>query len=121
VPGIGPVVVRRSELAFAPLGVGGAGLAEVAQAVGSERSTTLGCGFARFERCRFPWELDYDEVVHVLEGSMRVALVGGGELAAGPGDVVFLPRGSRVEYRFDGARTLFFATYPVDRADGRGS
>lgn len=119
-PEAGAVVVRRGELAFAPLGVAGARLAEVAQAVGPERSGTLGCGFARFEGCRFPWELSYDEVVHVLEGSMRV-LVGGDELAAGPGDVVFLPRGSRVEYRFDGACTLFFATYPVDWARGSRS
>lgn len=116
-PETGPVVVRVKDLGFAPLGIPDASLAEVAQAIGPEHSSTIGCGFARFAGCRLPWELTYDECIHVLEGTMRVA-VRGEELLAGPGDVLFLPRGSKVEYRFEQACTVFFATYPVDWARG---
>lgn len=110
-----PLVVRNRELSFAPLGVDGAPGAELAEALGADRSSTLGAGFARFEECRFPWTLAYDELVYVIGGEVRVRSEGE-LLTATAGDVLFLPNGSTVEYEFPGACSLFFVTYPVNWA-----
>lgn len=43
----------------------------------------------------FDWRFGpFDETVHVLEGSVRVALVDGSERVLGPGDVALFPAGS---------------------------
>ncbi len=121
-----PIVIEGGSVRFEPLGIESALRAEIGEAVGADRSSTLGAGFARFEGCRFPWTLSYDETVYVIEGSMTVMSMGR-ELTAGPGDVVFLPEGSEVEYRFEDPCLLFYATYPVDWSaaqetrDGTGS
>lgn len=112
---VGPILVRPGDLTYEPLGIEGATLAETGAAVGPGQSQTLGCGFARFEACAFRWKLSYDETVYVIEGALEVRR-DGELLAAGPGDVVFVPRGSSVEYRIPGRCVLFYATYPVDWA-----
>jgi ethanolamine utilization protein EutQ len=110
-----PTVVRADTVIFEPLGIAGAVRAETGTAVGPDRSQTIGCGFARFEDCAFPWTLAYDEAVYVIDGSMQVGF-GSTVLSACAGDAVFVPRGSAVEYRFHGSCLLFYVTYPVDWA-----
>jgi ethanolamine utilization protein EutQ len=94
------------------LGVGG-DQAEIRAVVGPESSTSIGAGFCRFSNCRFDWELGYDEVIHVIEGEIAV-IRGDQVLRGGPGDVLFLPRGSRVTYAIASSCLLFYAAYPVD-------
>lgn len=113
-----PIVVSGGAVAFLPLGIEGAATAELAQAVGPESSTTIGCGFARFERCAFPWHLTYDECVYVVNGTMTVRC-DETTYVAGPGDALFLPNGIEIEYRFDAPCLLFYSTYPVNWAATR--
>ena len=112
-----PVALSPDDFPWEALDVDGE--AEVRTVVGPERSRTLGAGLGRFRNTSFEWSLDYDEVLYVLEGDVQVAHETGIELA-GPGDVVLVPRGSSVTYRFHGHCTVFFATYPVDWAERAG-
>lgn len=108
-----PVVVEGSTVRFEPLGIDTARIAEIGEAIGVDRSSTVGSGFARFEACQFPWVLSYDETVYVIDGAMTVVSQGR-ELVAAAGDVMFLPKGSEVEYRIEDRCLLFYATFPVD-------
>lgn len=114
----GPMLVRPTGLAYEPLGIADAVRAELAPAIGPGESATLGCGFALFEDCTFPWRLSYDECVYILEGRMELEM-GDATLTAEAGDVVFLPEGSDVRYRFQGPCRLFYSTYPADWARTR--
>lgn len=109
----GPILIQAGHIDYETLGIEGASLAETATAVGPGQSESLGCGFARFEKCAFPWMLSYDETMYIIEGAIEIEH-GGGVLLARPGDVVFVPRGSAVEYRIPARCLLFYATYPVD-------
>lgn len=78
----------------------GDGAAAIGLVVDGDRGSTLGVGFARLQ----PGELDeraapiaYDEVFVVLKGRLTVR-VGESSASAGPGEVLFLPRGTAAVY-----------------------
>ena len=57
----------------------------------------MGAGYATYKG-RFDWILQYDAVYYFLEGELEIAH-DGATYKAGPGDVMFLPRGASVTYR----------------------
>lgn len=78
----------------------GGGTASIGLVVDGSRGSSLGVGFARLQ----PGELDerdspipYDEVFVVLTGRLTVH-VGETSASAGPGEVIFLPRGTAAIY-----------------------
>ncbi|QVQ52755.1 cupin domain-containing protein [Spiractinospora alimapuensis] len=78
----------------------GGGAASIGLVVDASHGSTLGVGFARLQ----PGELDerdspipYDEVFVVLSGRLTVR-VGDTSASAGPGEVIFLPRGTAAIY-----------------------
>lgn len=105
------VALAPDDFPWQPLDVGGE--AEVRTVLGPDRSDTIGAGFVRFRDTAFEWDLSYDEVLYMIEGELAVE-ADGETVTAGPGDVLSLPSGSRVTYRFRGACLAFFATYPVN-------
>lgn len=60
----------------------------------------------------FAWELTYDEVDYVLEGELHVK-IDGRVIEAGAGDVVFIPRGSRIVFGTPSSVRLFYVTHPA--------
>ena len=71
----------------------------------------LSAGFLEIENSRFDWELSYEEIDYVLEGSLTVE-VDGKSFTANAGDMFFLPEGSKVVMGAEKAR-IFYATYPA--------
>lgn len=63
----------------------------------------------------FPWALDYDEVDLVLEGVLRIT-VDGRDLDGRPGDVFYIPKGSRIIFGTPSRTRVFYVTYPADWA-----
>jgi ethanolamine utilization protein EutQ len=61
----------------------------------------------------FPWHLDYDEIDLVLEGVLEIEL-DGRKHRAGPGDVVYIPKGSRIVFGTPSHTRVFYVTYPAD-------
>ena len=61
----------------------------------------------------FPWKLTYDEMDYVLEGRLEV-LAGGETVAAGPGEVLHIPRGSDIRFSAKGKVRFLYFVYPAD-------
>ena len=78
-----------------------------------EQSPRLGAGLMEMERTTFPWTLNYDEMDYVIEGELTI-LNSGGKVTAGPGEVIYIPKGSSIQFSVpERARFLYFV-YPAD-------
>jgi ethanolamine utilization protein EutQ len=116
---------KRGEMHFAPLRgpLAGEGppQAEIARLIGPAASRSLGVGIGRFEE-PIGWAVPYDEMMVVLEGRFRVKLEDR-TIEAGPGDVLWVPEGTRFTTEGDKA-VVCYALWPVDyheRRDGRSA
>lgn len=84
----------------------GGRIAYAAAASGS----SLASGFGRLRKGETPLKtLDYDEVIHVLQGTLTVHS-DGAALSASAGDVLALRRGSTVRYAGTDAEFFFVIT-----------
>ena len=78
-----------------------------------EEAPRLGCGLMVMERTTFPWTLTYDEMDYVIEGRLDI-LVDGQTVSAGPGEVLYIPKDTSIQFSVrDKARFLYFV-YPAD-------
>ena len=78
-----------------------------------EEAPRLGCGLMVMERTTFPWTLTYDEMDYVIEGRLDI-LVDGRTVSAGPGEVLYIPKDTSIQFSVqDKARFLYFV-YPAN-------
>lgn len=61
----------------------------------------------------FDWPLDYDEVDLVLEGVLQIH-IDGRVLEGMPGDVFYIPKGSKIRFATPSRTRVFYVTYPAD-------
>ena len=81
--------------------------------MGSADGSPLGAGYMALDRGVFPWTLSYDEVDIVLEGELEIRR--GEEVArAGPGDCIFVPKGSSITFGTPSRVRFFYVTFPAD-------
>ena len=110
----GITVVRGRSVALETFAAAGASknvkLKDVVTA--SDRSP-MGAGFMQWRReDSFAWTLDYDEVDLVLEGTLEIT-VDGRSVRAREGDVVFIPKGSKIVFGTPHRVRVFYVTYPA--------
>jgi ethanolamine utilization protein EutQ len=78
---------------------------------------SMSAGFLTIDHSSFDWELCYDEIDMILEGTVSVT-INGKTLTANQGDVLLVPKGSKVTW---GCKSecgrLFYATYPANWPD----
>ncbi|PID44887.1 MAG: ethanolamine utilization acetate kinase EutQ [Proteobacteria bacterium] len=76
-------------------------------------NSPIAAGYMQWEKCTFPWTLDYDEVDVVLEGELHITA--GGQTHVGkPGDVFFIPKGTSLEFGTPDKVRFVYVTYPAD-------
>lgn len=80
------------------------------------RVANLASGFMTFDHSKLPWFLNYDEVDYIIEGEF-VLEVGGKVIRAVAGDVLYIPKGSKVVFSSPTFCKVFYATYPANWAD----
>lgn len=81
--------------------------------VRSTDGSPMAAGYMSLERGSFPWTLNYDEVDIVLEGELVIRR--GAEVAqAGPGDCIFIPKGSSITFETPSFARFVYVTYPAD-------
>lgn len=89
------------------------GLADV---ITSADNSPMAAGYMSWTNTFFPWTLTYDEINVVLEGELHI--VSGGETAiAKAGDVMFIPKGSSIEFGTPTSVRFVFVTYPANYID----
>lgn len=76
-------------------------------------SPQLGCGIMEMEASTFPWTLSYDEIDYVISGTLTIR-VGGREVTARPGEVVFIPKNTAIEFSATEKTRFLYVTYPAD-------
>ena len=78
-----------------------------------KESPRLGAGIMEMEGTTFDWTLNYDEIDYVIEGSLTV-LSPESTVTAGPGELIFIPKGSRIQFSVPGKARFLYVTYPAD-------
>jgi ethanolamine utilization protein EutQ len=61
----------------------------------------------------FPWELTYDEVQLVLEGELHLG-TDQGTVVGLPGDVLYVPKGTRLTFGTPDWARFLYVTYPAE-------
>ncbi len=78
-----------------------------------EQSPRLGAGLMVMEHTTFPWTLSYDEIDYVIEGTLTIQSPSG-SVTAGPGEVIFIPKGSHIAFSAPEKARFLYVTYPAD-------
>ena len=99
--------VRLGEFAAAP----GVALTDL---VTSKDGAPMAAGIMSWAReDSFAWHLTYDEIDYVLEGVLAIE-IDGRTVEGRPGDVVYIPKGSKIVFGTPSRVKLFYVTYPAD-------
>ena len=78
-----------------------------------DESPRLGAGIMEMTDTTFPWTLNYDEMDYVIEGRLDIQ-TGRGTVSAGPGEIIYIPRGSAVRFSVTGHARFLYFVYPAD-------
>jgi ethanolamine utilization protein EutQ len=88
----------------------------IVDVVTAEDGSSMGAGFMAWENCFFPWTLTYDEVDLVLEGELHIRC--NGKTTVGKaGDVLFIPKNTRIEFGTPTKVKFFYVAYPANWQD----
>ncbi|HWR07810.1 cupin domain-containing protein [Sporomusa sp.] len=80
------------------------------------REGNLAAGFMAFDGSELPWNLTYDEVDYVVEGTFTVA-TGGKVYTCVAGDVLYIPKDTQVVFGSPQQAKVFYVTYPANWSD----
>lgn len=82
----------------------------------SKEESHMSAGFLVIDHSEFAWELTYEEIDYVIEGTLTVT-IDGKKYTANAGDVLFVPSGSKVIWGSPDKARVFYSTYPANWAD----
>jgi len=82
----------------------------------SKKESKMSAGFLVIQDSKFDWELTYEEIDYVIEGTLTVE-INEKIYTAYPGDVLFVPSGSKVVWGSPDKARMFYVTYPANWAD----
>ena len=77
------------------------------------QSPRLGAGLMEMKQTTFDWTLTYDEIDYVIEGRLFIHCDGRTE-TAGPGEVLLIPKGSKIQFAAPDFARFLYVTYPAD-------
>ncbi|WP_411682198.1 cupin domain-containing protein [Clostridium thailandense] len=82
----------------------------------SKEESKMSAGFLIIENSKFDWELTYEEIDYVIEGTLTVE-INGKTYTAHAGDVLFVPSNTKVVWGSPDKARVFYTTYPANWAD----
>ena len=85
----------------------------IADVITAADGAPIAAGFMAWSQCFFPWTLDYDEIDLVLEGELHIRC-NGQTYVGKSGDVLFIPKGSSIEFGTPNTVRFFYVTYPAN-------
>lgn len=111
---------RAKELPFISCRAAPGQVSRIARVINKTNSRHMGGGYEIMDRMCVSWTVLYDEVLFIHEGRMDI-VTDQGRFDCGPGDIVWLPKGTRLDYDASKGRCGFFYTlYPYDWAARHG-
>ena len=110
--GHGAKVVRGHSVKYDVFDTGTPGAKVTYQELINQDEASMSAGFLTIDHSQFDWELTYQEIDYVLEGTLTVT-IDGKTLTAYPGDVVYVPAGAKVTWGSPDLAKVFYVTYPV--------
>ena len=114
--GNGLKVVRGGSVKMDVFETGTPGAKAFFQELVNKEESHISAGFLVIDHSEFPWELTYEEIDYVIEGTLTVT-IDGKKYTAHAGDVLFVPSGSKVIWGAPDKARIFYATYPANWAD----
>ncbi|WP_312105625.1 cupin domain-containing protein [Lachnoclostridium sp.] len=114
--GNGLKVVRGSSVKMDVFDTGDPSVKAYYQELVSKDESHISAGFLTIDHSSFEWELTYEEIDYVIEGTLTVT-IDGKTYTAKAGDVLFVPSGSKVTWGSPDKARVFYATYPANWAD----
>ncbi|WP_437889178.1 ethanolamine utilization acetate kinase EutQ [Phytobacter sp. V91] len=75
--------------------------------------SSMAAGFMQWDNAFFPWTLNYDEIDMVLEGELHVRHEGE-TMIAKAGDVMFIPKGSSIEFGTPSTVKFLYVAWPAN-------
>ncbi len=85
----------------------------------TKESPHLATGFMTMEQCSFPWELKYEEIDYIVEGTLEL-VINGVTYRGGPGDVFYIPANTKLTFKCPDRVKFFFVTHPANWAELSG-
>lgn len=112
--------VHRAEVLLDAFGVDIPKTAEVRlrDVITTEDGSPLAAGYMALDAQTpgggvFPWTLTYDEIDIVLEGELIITRAGE-QVRGGPGDVIFIPKGSSITFGTPAYVRFVYVAYPAN-------
>jgi ethanolamine utilization protein EutQ len=113
-------VVRGAGVRLEPFGQGLATTGtnvRLKDGVTASDGSPMAAGYMELDRGEFPWTLTYDEVDVVLEGELVITRQDAGrddQVRGGPGDVIFIPKGSSITFGTPGHVRFVYVAFPAN-------
>ena len=82
----------------------------------NKEESKMSAGFLEIDRSAFDWNVTYEEIDYVIEGTLEVT-IDGKKYSANAGDVLFVPKDSKVVWSSPNKARVFYVTYPANWAD----
>lgn len=82
----------------------------------TKESPNMATGFMTVEASAFSWELKYEEIDYVIDGTLEIT-VNGKTYRGTAGDVFYIPRNTTVTFSSPDKAKFFFVTYPANWAE----
>jgi len=81
-----------------------------------KESPRLGAGLMVMDHSTFDWTLNYDEVDYVIDGTLKV-IGKNGIATANAGQIILIPKGSKIKFSVEDKARFIYITYPADWAN----
>jgi ethanolamine utilization protein EutQ len=79
----------------------------------AEDRSPMGAGFMALDKGEMKWTLSYDEIDIVLEGELVITR-GSEQVRGGPGDVIYVPKGSSITFGTSSRTRFVYVVFPVN-------
>ena len=112
----GVLMVKTDTVRCEPFGgVPGVALKDI---VTLQEAPRMGSGIMELDHgAQFEWTLNYDEYDIVLEGNLEIE-IDGRIVAGGPGDVIYIPKGSHIHFQTPDRAKYAYTVYPANWQEG---
>lgn len=113
----GIIAVRGNSIKPEPFNTGKAGdKVWLTDIYALNESPRLGAGIMEMDHTTFDWTLNYDEIDYIIEGTLEI-IVDGRATVGYAGDVILIPKGSKIQFSTPNTCRFLYVVYPANWAD----